>query len=746
MNRNKKFKGNPNATFIMVTIENKKTFAYIDTGATMCFGKRKILKKWEKLEKPQRIIVADKSVHEIWYVSRMVSIYVDNVEFIAPTIYMHDSAFSCPSQKHYEWNVLPFGLKQAPSIYQRFMDNNLDTWAGCLKAIQNGKQLLGLDIDGNPIPQTNSDIQTSELAHSSNDKSVNSEIHTSVLKTEKYKSKLCKYISGTFSQAEQKYSTHEKETLACLRTIKNWKIDLLQTRFELRTDSKYVTGFWRYKLHEDYCRGRLIRWQLQLHQFHPYIKHTHPRMESITKQIKHQLQQKGEQRISLEKQLAIIIKEENELFNSLQFLTQTSSSGSAAESIEKPSPLKPSSSKQSMSGSTRKVTPSTSKTQASYSPQPKKSEFTKMEEDVEEILQQSSIGKQKWYAIFNGPFRGVYRDWAIASSHIVGQNVTHKSYPTKEAAEIALKELYKTVATEEVQKSQRFTSLNQNLAEQIAKINAAKRIKSIPTTREREEMKKPTTEKFQKFWDSLINYNETHTTMSFYPVKQRIGPRAIFFPEAAPIDIYNYFVHGLLDTLYIGGEDPKETQKFPSRAQNINLKELQEFPISVRKTIKSYSEVFAKERPLFLKTCSSYPIFGGDQELLVPSITIAQLGISNGEPPDRDEIPATTPSKDHLVTALAGVFFESLRLGTGRGQSQKIKINYCSDNLLIYSKFTERISEQQQEVIAKFEEPFEKFTGLLAALPDDYKMSLCRHFSKIPRHSCEYCSDSQMEE
>lgn len=219
-----------------------------------------------------------------------------------------------------------------------------------------------------------------------------------------------------------------------------------------------------------------------------------------------------------------------------------------------------------------------------------------MEEDVEEILQQSSIGKQKWYAIFNGPFRGIYRDRAIASSHIVGQNVTHKSYPTKEAAEIALKESYKTVATEEVQKSQRFISLNQNLVEQIARINEAKRIKSIPTTREKEEMKKPTTEKFQRFWDSLINYNETHTTMSFYPVKQPTGPRAVFMPEAAPIDIYNYFVHGLLDTLYISGEDPTKSQEFPSRTQNANLKELQEFPPNVRKVIKLYSEHFGKKR------------------------------------------------------------------------------------------------------------------------------------------------------
>ncbi|PWA36137.1 reverse transcriptase [Artemisia annua] len=151
-----------------------------------------------------------------------------------------------------------------------------------MKAIQNGKELLGLDIDGIPLPQSNlskvlsidgSQIPQSDSVLLNSSLQVSSNEKTSVLKTEKYKSKLCKYISGTFSETEQKYSTHEKETLACLKTLKKWKIDLLQTRFELRTDSKYVTGFWRYKLQEDYCRGRLIRWQLQLHQFHPYIKY-----------------------------------------------------------------------------------------------------------------------------------------------------------------------------------------------------------------------------------------------------------------------------------------------------------------------------------------------------------------------------------------------------------------------------------------------------------------------------------------
>ena len=154
-------------------------------------------------------------------------------------------------------------------------DASKDTWAGCLKAVIHGKALLGLDIQVNLITnptKVNNDMKISSEAYNTkanNDTTVSSE----VLKTDKYEHKLCKYISGTFSQAEQNYSTHERETLACLKTLKKWKIDLIQTRFELRTDSKYLLGFWRYKLQEDYCRGRLIRWQLQLHQFSPYLRY-----------------------------------------------------------------------------------------------------------------------------------------------------------------------------------------------------------------------------------------------------------------------------------------------------------------------------------------------------------------------------------------------------------------------------------------------------------------------------------------
>ncbi|GJZ33786.1 hypothetical protein Tco_0579222 [Tanacetum coccineum] len=177
-------------------------------------------------------------------------------------------------------------------------------------------------------------------------------------------------------------------------------------------------------------------------------------------------------------------------------------------------------------------------------------------------------------------YKGIYTDWAIASTHIIGKSVSHKSYLLKEAAEKTLEESYKTITTEEVQKSKQFVSLNQHLQSQTAKLNAISRMKNIPTTKEKEEMRRPAVEKFQSLLDSLIYYNEVHTTMLFYPKKRRnIGPKAVFFPEASPKDVYDYFIHGLVDTVYINGE---------------TLKELQEFSLKVQSLIKGYKEIFAR--------------------------------------------------------------------------------------------------------------------------------------------------------
>ena len=79
---------------------------------------------------------------------------------------------------------------------------------------------------------------------------------------------LCKYISGTFSSpAEKNYHITEKETLAALRVLQKWRIDLLPKIFTIRTDSAYLTNFCRYQFKGNYKQGRLLRWQLQFGQY-----------------------------------------------------------------------------------------------------------------------------------------------------------------------------------------------------------------------------------------------------------------------------------------------------------------------------------------------------------------------------------------------------------------------------------------------------------------------------------------------
>ena len=78
MNKKKnKTRPNPNSTFITTHINEKKVIAYIDTGATLCFGKRTILTNWERLKTPVKITIADKSMHKIWWVGRNIKIHLN---------------------------------------------------------------------------------------------------------------------------------------------------------------------------------------------------------------------------------------------------------------------------------------------------------------------------------------------------------------------------------------------------------------------------------------------------------------------------------------------------------------------------------------------------------------------------------------------------------------------------------------------------------------------------------------------
>ncbi|GJU47595.1 hypothetical protein Tco_1204861 [Tanacetum coccineum] len=212
-------------------------------------------------------------------------------------------------------------------------------------------------------------------------------------------------------------------------------------------------------------------------------------------------------------------------------------------------------------------------------------------------------------------------------------------------------------------------------------------MKNVPTTSEREEIRRPSVEKFQRLWDSLINYNDVHTTMMFYLKRRETRPKAVFFPQASSKDVYDYFIHGPVDSLYFHGRNPKE---------------LQEFPPKVQSAIKVYNDLFAKGRELYLKVHSSYPIFNRERKLVVPLITIAQLGVSNQDYPSKDvKMEPTTPTLDDLALSLFRVFTGSSKIGSRSG---------CTD------KNVKTITRRPQAVAM-------------------------RYLLRTPRHHCQYCSE-----
>ncbi|KAI9072337.1 hypothetical protein K1719_045700 [Acacia pycnantha] len=143
----------------------------------------------------------------------------------------------------------------------------------------------------------------------------------------------------------------------------------------------------------------------------------------------------------------------------------------------------------------------------------KKTWAEELEEEENEIKAQKEKDEQemkkKWYVIFNGSFRGIYKEWHIVAQHIQGKNVIHKSYPSREEAEKAYKKSFKEIAAKEPEKEQE--------RKKLVMRTPPVQISRIPTSREIEDLKKVTSSKFREMWASTIEYGESETLLQFYP-------------------------------------------------------------------------------------------------------------------------------------------------------------------------------------------------------------------------------------
>jgi hypothetical protein len=157
---------------------------------------------------------------------------------------------------------------------------------------------------------------------------------------------------------------------------------------------------------------------------------------------------------------------------------------------------------------------------------------------VDPIDQQ--MGKYAAYVIFEGPFKGIYRSWAIAKQHVTGKNIRHKGYKTMEEAEIALYGSYREIAT--AKNLQRSPTMESKKKLSIDKIRQLEHQKNFQIT-------DPTYMEFSLRWKWLNHYNEIFTTECFSPVNKFGCTRAILLPGIDSQICLSFFQNGLISTI-----------------------------------------------------------------------------------------------------------------------------------------------------------------------------------------------------
>ncbi|CAI9262069.1 unnamed protein product [Lactuca saligna] len=147
----------------------------------------------------------------------------------------------------------------------------------------------------------------------------------------------------------------------------------------------------------------------------------------------------------------------------------------------------------------------------------------------------------------------------------------------KNEAETAYNEAYKAVIKDNAERSKTVLLTPQkpissftpqkpvSIPRSLNQLNAKIALESILSTKEKEAMKKPSAKKFAELWDSLISYTEVHSLMGFYPIARCPGPKPVFLADLLdPMTLWDYFIHGFIDTIYLEDTNLHCISEFPS--------------------------------------------------------------------------------------------------------------------------------------------------------------------------------------
>ncbi|KAL4566124.1 hypothetical protein LXL04_030234 [Taraxacum kok-saghyz] len=486
----------------------------------------------------------------------------------------------------FQWKVLPFGLKQAPSIFQRHMQNALRGFESFCTVYVDDIIVFSKNEQDHYVHVTQVKLKKDVIWNWTNTdtdyikkikkvlinfpKLYLPNIEDSLIietdasdefwggdlkaKNSKNEEQICRYTSGSFKAAEKNYHSNEKELLAVKRVITKFSVYLTPVKFLVRTDNKNFTYFLGTKIAGDNKLGRLVRWQEWFSRY--------------TFTVEHLAGNKNVLADCLTRDFSLIKETTTPLPNEKTSLLVNTNP--CAEGISKMTILSPN-----------------NKT------------VQEMKPDYRKALDKAA---ERYYVIYQGPHAGIHTDWGTTEAFCKVDKVTCRKFPSEASAHLSIalhEEASKTKTpllrpkiqiAKEDHRDQRF-EVSQDIKHQV----------SHPPI---------SLEDFREVWNKArAACPEDLIHERFYTTDRKTKSLYNFIEGADPKLVYQAYSAGLIDNIYL----------------SCNLQELKFFPSSLVEAIKNFRRnvLKAKDDPIYIKIISSLPEW--IHEATIPHITSWKL-------------------------------------------------------------------------------------------------------------------------
>lgn len=321
--------------------------------------------------------------------------------------------------------------------------------------------------------------------------------------------------------------------------------------------------------------------------------------------------------------------------------------------------------------------------------------------------------KERYYVIFNGAHKGIYKSWMEISPFITAKpDIRHQSYSTRIEAEGALANSESFQLPPRPVSAMDYALTLSKPQKQPRRMTTLGTIPQVtfydPTifNQEQKELQFINKNQFLTLLNTIRQDDGTAMNSNHYYSTDRddmLGSKYNFIQESDPKMVYQAFMAGLVENIY------------PSP----DHKELEYFPTNFKRAIKTFAQKVSGERPIYIKSTSSYVDWDEDESPL-PSYHLVKIGLvgaSRTVPKPKVLKPAEFGPV--IIEARAQMLSQILTETRRFNRNTEVKVNYSTNHVLIFSQSNRKISEDGKRKVANFEA---QFAGNLLAISAQTKL------------------------